>query len=242
MHQYKYVDMHCHILPAVDDGSKDMEMSLKMARIAAENNIDAIIVTPHNYAAHRSVSPGGVRRRVNEQQEECDALGIGVTFYTGNELYYDSTLPERLYKGEALTLADTEYCLVEFSPSDSYSYITGGLRALTYEGFKPILAHCERYICLVDEPERAEEIAGSGILLQCNAEMVPAKLFQKIPAFVNGLLKKNLVSFIATDAHRDSGNRVPNLLEAAEFLEKKYDKEYVHDLLEGNATRYLIGS
>lgn len=240
MQSYRYVDMHCHILPAVDDGSQSMEMSLNMARIAAGSNIGTIIVTPHNYAAHRSVSPDGIRRRVRELQQACDEEGIGIVFYPGNELYYDSSLPERLYIGEALTLADTEYCLVEFNPSDPYSYITEGLRALIYEGYRPILAHCERYMCLVEDPSRAEEIHRSGVLLQCNAEMVPAKLFQKIPAFVNGLLKKELVSFIATDAHRDSGGRIPDLTKAAAYLNKKYDADYVRHLLGGNAENLLL--
>lgn len=237
---YKYIDIHCHILPGVDDGSKNMEMSLAMAQLAADNNIGTMIVTPHYNGARRSASPDGIRRRVEELQRACDDEGIGIRFYPGNELLFDSTLPEKLSNGEVLTLADSSYCLVEFHPMDDYHYIYDGLRALLYNGFHPILAHCERYACLSKDKKRVDDIVSQDVLLQCNAASVEQKLFQSIPKFVNGLLKRELVSFIATDAHRPEGDRAPNMLQAAKWLQKKYDGRYVRRLLTENA-RHLIG-
>ncbi len=236
----KYIDIHCHILPGVDDGSKDMAMSLQMARGAAENNIGAIIVTPHYDGAHRCVSPDGIFRRVEELQHACDEEGIDLRFYPGNELLYDSSLPEKLTRGEVLTMADSSYCLVEFFPTEDYRYIYNGLRSLVYEGFRPILAHCERYVCLLKDTKRVEEIVDQGVLLQCNAASVERKLFQSVPKFVNSLLYRGLVSFIATDAHRAAGGRAPDLLKAASLLNKKYDKSYVRRLLCDNALALIV--
>ena len=231
----KYIDIHCHILPGVDDGSKDLSMSLQMARIAAENNIGVMIATPHYDGAHRCVSPDGIRRRVEELQHTCADEGLDLKFFPGNELLYDSSLPEKLSAGEVLTLAGSPYCLVEFYPSEDYQYIYNGLRSLIYEGFRPILAHCERYACLLKNSERIDDIVSQGVLLQCNAASVERKLFHPVPKLVNSLLDRGLVSFIATDAHRAAGERAPDLQKAAVFLNKKYDKGYVRSLLIDNA-------
>lgn len=235
----KYIDIHCHILPGVDDGSRDTLMSLQMARIAVENNIGAIVVTPHYDSAHRSVSPDGIRRRVDELQQTLANEGIELLLYPGNELLYDSSLPGKLTGGEVLTLADSTYCLVEFHPLEDYKYIFNGLRSLIYEGFRPILAHCERYACLIKDPKRVDEIVSQRVLLQCNSGSVEPRLFRSVPRFVNSLLRRKLVSFIATDAHRAEGVRAPHLLRAAALLQKKYDEGYVRDLLADNARRVI---
>lgn len=236
---YRFIDMHCHIIPGVDDGSKDMEMSLGMARAAVENNIHEIIVTPHWTGDRRSASPDGIRRRAEELQRVCGDEGIDLVFYPGNELLYDHSLPKRLRSGEVLTLAESRYCLVEFFPMDDFSYIRDGLRAIQYEGFTPVLAHCERYVCLVKRPEYAEELASQQILLQCNAACVEQKLFQPQPKFVNGLLRRDLVSFVASDAHRSEGDRRPNLAGAAGWMRKKYGEDAVRRILFDNPQRII---
>lgn len=241
MSNYSFIDIHCHILPGVDDGSRDMNMSLQMARLAVENNIGEIIVTPHYTSAHRSVSPDGIRRRVVELQRVCDEEGLDLKFYPGNELLYDSSLPDKLSSSEVLTLADSRYCLIEFFPMDNFQYIQEGLRAVRYAGFRPILAHCERYVCLLERPEYAEMLVDQEVLLQCNSASVEQRVFQPIPKFVNGLLCRGLVSFVATDAHREEGNRAPNLLRPASWLKKKYSGDYVQALLQGNAQRLVEG-
>ena len=232
---YRLVDMHCHILPAVDDGSKDMEMSLRMARIAADSGIGTIIVTPHYNAAHESVSPEGIRKRVDLIQGLCREEGLDLTFYPGNELFYDSTLPEKLTKGEVLTLAGSRYCLVEFNPMDDFRYIYDGLRALIYEGFRPILAHCERYACLLKKQAYVEDLLDQRVLLQVNGASVEPKLFQPVPKFVNRLLRNKWISFVSSDAHRAEGNRSPDMRDAVSYLRKKYDADYVRRILSENA-------
>lgn len=236
-----YVDMHCHILPGVDDGSKDLAMSLAMARAAVENGIGTIVVTPHYVGSRRNVSADGIRRRVEELQRSFDDEGIPLTLYPGNELLYDSSLPGKLADGEVLTLADSRCCLVEFHPMEDYHYIFDGLRELLYSGYQPILAHCERYVCLVKNPRHVEELAEQKILLQCNAAGVEQKLFQPIPKFINGLLRQELVTFIATDAHRPEGERAPTLHRPAAWLTKKYGASAAQRLLRDNANRYLFG-
>ena len=236
---YKFIDVHCHLLPGVDDGSKDINMSVDMAKQAAKENIDAIIVTPHNKTAQCVTTPDEIRKRVAELQCILTDEGIDIRLYPGNELFYDCTLPERLSRGEALCLADSEYCLVEFHPLDDFNYISNGLQSLMDQGFSPVLAHCERYACLVNNNVKVEMLARQGTLFQVNAASVPKCYLQRIPAFVNWLIKKDLVSFIATDAHRSDGIRGPKMLGSADYLRKKFSPVYVYNLLRGNAERLL---
>lgn len=236
---YGFVDMHCHVLPAVDDGSKNMEMSLNMLRIAYENNIRTIIATPHNKIYVKSVSPKGIHKRVAILQEEVDKAGIDIKIYPGNELYYDETLPGRLEEGNALPMGVSSNILVEFNPSDEYSYISEGLRRLSYEGWSPILAHCERYQCFYKDKSRIDEIIDGGVRLQINSDSVTMGMLNPVGRFVRKLLSQHKISFVSTDAHRDTGSRVPDILECAKFIQKKYGEDYARLILYGNAMNLL---
>ncbi len=230
----KFADIHCHIMPGVDDGSKDPQMSLNMMRIAADNGIDTIILTPHNKIQYRCASPDGIRRRTALLQEISDKARLGLLIYPGNELMYDRSLPERLGNGQALTLADSRYALVEFDPNDRFVDIQDGLRAVSYEGFTPILAHIERYPNMLGHVDYAEQLVRSGVLIQVNASDVEQKMMRPDTKFVNALLKEELVSFVATDAHRDEG-RAPYLSAEAGYLYHKYHEDYVDSILRWNA-------
>jgi protein-tyrosine phosphatase len=233
-----FIDIHCHVMPGVDDGSKDPEMSLRMLKIARDNQIDTMILTPHNTQVHRCASPEGIQRRLLQLKEMCLKNGISMHLYPGNELYYDSTLPERLSAGQALTLAGSRYALIEFDPSSAYTYIRDGLNAVACEGYYPILAHVERYQNMLGHVDRAQELVRAGIYIQVNAGDVIPKMLRPDTRYVGKLLKEGLVHFVATDAHRDSG-RAPYLEECAQYLSRKYEEDYVYDLLRGNAQKIL---
>lgn len=232
---YWFVDMHIHILPGVDDGAQNMEMSMEMIRVAAENNIGVMVLTPHNNAAHRCVSPEGQLRRMDLLQNEIYDAGYDIGLYPGNELMYDYSLPQRLNEGRAMTLAGSDYCLVEFYPTEQLSYIREGLRSLQAEGYLPVLAHCERYVNLVKDREALEELVRSGIYLQVNANSIlPHGMFDATAKFVNRLLEDELVSFVCTDAHRPTG-RAPLMMEAAERVRKRFGGEYTRRIFRDNA-------
>lgn len=236
---FPFTDMHCHVLPAVDDGSKDLDMSMNMLRTAYENNIRTIIVTPHNKVYQKSVSPQGIYTRIAQLQKEISKAHLEIQLYPGNELYFDSTLVERLENQSVLSMASTEYVLVEFNPMDEYSYISESLRKLSYEGWHPILAHCERYECLYRKRDRVSSLCQEGILLQVNASSVMEGLFSRTGRFVRRLLAEHKVSFIGTDAHRDHGERQPFMTECAAYIIKRYGEDYARKVLYENATELI---
>ena len=113
---YEMADMHIHIMPEVDDGSESMEMTMEMLRIARENRIGTMILTPHYKGGHRNVSPEGQLRRIASMQDAMAQEEMEeVELYPGNEIMYDSSVPEALENGRICSLADSSYLLVEFN-------------------------------------------------------------------------------------------------------------------------------
>lgn len=236
---YEFVDMHCHIMPEVDDGSESMEMTLAMLRIARENHIGAMIATPHHKGGHHNVPPEETARLIGEVQRAGKAAGIEVpALYPGNEVLYDSSVVDALREGRIQTMGGSDYVLVEFRPWEEYGYLREGLRVLLYEGYRPILAHCERYECLVKDAALAEGLHRNGVSLQVNAGSVIPKLFDPAAGFVRRLLEEEMVDFVGTDAHKDRG-RTPEMLPAWRYLVRKYDPEYVREICRENAGRIV---
>lgn len=234
------IDIHCHILPGVDDGAKSMEQSMEMIDIAYENGIDTIIATPHHMPEGRNVSPTGIKERVAKLQAYADEKDYDMTILAGNEIYYHSDVPELLDENQICTLAGTNCVLVEFSPMDESRYIRNSLSELQNMGYAPIIAHVERYVSLMKAPfEKLQELRDMGILIQVNAASVMGGFGKATKSTVEKLLKNRLVDFIATDAH-SNGTRSPKIRECAEYLSGKYSPDYVEALLYDNAEKYIF--
>lgn len=239
---YELADMHIHIMPEVDDGSESMEMTMRMLRVARENRIGTMILTPHHKGGHRNVSPDGQLRRIAGMQDAMDASeewnNTWIDLYPGNEIMYDSSVLEELEEGRIRTMADSSYVLVEFKPWEEFSYIQEGLRNFSYEGYRVILAHCERYDCLRRDAALAGELARNRIYLQVNADDVLPHFRSPFAKFVGGLLKEELVSFVGTDAHKDR-ERSPQMLKCWQYLNRKYDPDYVREITRENTLRII---
>lgn len=220
-----FIDIHCHILPGVDDGAESMDMTVKMLRTAWSEGIHTMIATPHYREGHVQISPVQLHTLYRQVLLEAQKIDSGFRIFLGNELYNCYHLDEYLEGGKVLTMAGTAYILVEFSPSKSYSEMRAAFRKLQMAGYRPILAHAERYSCLQQDDSRAEELVGSGVYIQLNAGSVTGKNGYRAQSFSRGLLKYGLAHFLATDAHnmRDRG---PEMKKCMDFVEKKYGSRY----------------
>ncbi|MBR1931130.1 MAG: protein-tyrosine-phosphatase [Lachnospiraceae bacterium] len=234
-----FTDVHCHILPGLDDGSQSMDETLEMLRIAEAEGIRRMIVTPHYKEGRRSADPDTILRRMEEVQRLLEDEGIDIRLYPGNEIYYTSELEEKLESGRILSMNYTEYLLVEFSPFEDYIYIRNAMDNIRSLGYTPILAHVERYECMLKDRKHVEEMRALGCMIQVNASSVTGENGSKVKRFVHKLLKLALVDFVGTDAH-NTGRRKPALWKCAELLYKKYGAEYADALLTGNAEEILL--
>lgn len=235
------VDIHCHILPGVDDGSHSKSQSWRMMDLAWENGIRALIATPHYMPEGGHPSPETLRELAEELREYAQIRQYDMEIYEGNEIYYHQDAAELLTQGKILTLAGSRYVLVEFSPADDARYIRNALAELQGAGYEPILAHAERYRSLCRKPyDRIEDLREMGVLIQVNAAAVEGKMGPEEKKTVHSLLKRQWVDFVATDAHSDR-RRSHEIGDCIRILQRKYPAEYVESILGGNAGKILPG-
>lgn len=238
----RIADIHTHILPGVDDGAKTMEDTLEMLRIAAEEGITDVVLTPH-YQSGRFFTPA---ERIWEGISELEQLlyehQLPIRLHAGTEIYYRSGLEERLEDGSLATMNESEFVLVEFSPMEEFVSMRNGLEDILGLGYTPILAHVERYQCMVQDYHRVEELVDMGCRIQMNAGTISGETGFRMKQFAKKLLKLQLVDYVGTDAHNTAG-RAPRMRKCVEALLRQYDRQYVEDILYGNAKRdCIIGS
>ena len=197
----KIVDMHCHILPGVDDGPATMKESLATLREALSQGIEAMIVTPHFHPGRYLVSAEKALRALERLRGAAKAEGIEMALYPGQECYYYSGLISELEAGHVLTMNGTDYVLVEFDTETQYSTMTHAVRELRDNGYKPIVAHYERYRCLYQRWERLEELRKHDAMLQLNFDRLLDKGGFFHPNIWRKLLKDGYVDFLGSDTH-----------------------------------------
>lgn len=232
--QHRFIDVHCHILPQLDDGSSSMAQTIEMLRIAQSEGIEEIIVTPHYKSGHRNASPETINRAIDNVMEMAAKGGINIQLYPGNEIYYFSGVDEVLDKGEVNTLNNTDRVLIEFSPGEAYSYIKNAVDTLMGIELVPVIAHAERYECLVAKPVLVSELVNMGAEIQVNASSIAGDVGKIIRKFTHRLLDEELVCYVGTDAH-STGNRAPTVARALDIIYKKCSEEYAEAITYGNA-------
>lgn len=235
----KYIDIHSHILPGLDDGAKSMEKSLEMLEIAREEGISKIILTPHNMPGKGCPTREVLEERMSQLRESAREAGIQIELYLGTEYFYREEVSELLERGEAVTMASSRYVLLEFYPGEDTSYIFNTVREVYSLGYKPVIAHVERYERLMKNKDDIKALKKMGALLQVNVSYIVGEYGHWRKMQVNRLLKERLVDFVATDAH-STGKRAPRLKKCAAYLYKKYGEEYADALLFGNAQKYFF--
>lgn len=232
------IDIHCHVMPGVDDGSPNVETSLKMLEIAEKNGITHMILTPHHKPMHHNVSPEHNEVYRTNLQNQAKALGYKIKLFSGNEIYYSEKTLDELDLGNVCPLAESDYVLVEFHPTNPYKAIHNAVYHIQGAGFIPIIAHVERYSDIVSHPSYVEDLINMGALIQVNASSVMGKYGFGIRHFSKKLLKKRWVHFIASDAH-DTKTRAPELLDCRNYVDKKYGADYGRQLFYDNPMRVI---
>ena len=208
------IDLHCHILPHVDDGPGGIEDSLKIAECAAADGIRAIVATPH---AHNGVyvnAPAQVAKHFRCLQQEIERAQIPLNIYPGAEVRIHQGMEYSLKEDRIGSINDTgQYLLVEF-PHD---VVLPGTRDALFQLFinhiTPILAHPERNTALQRNPEILAGLVDMGCLVQLTAMSITGEFGSDAMAYAHFLLREGQAHVIASDAH-DAVNRPPILSSA----------------------------
>lgn len=236
------IDIHSHILPGVDDGSKDMEMSLDMLRIAYEEGTRKVILTPHYMLGKNSYTYKELDERFEYLKSEISERNLfpDMKLYLGNEILYEEGIVTRLREGDIHTMNGTRYILVEYNIKTPYSEILHSIDEMTAARYWPVIAHVERYQALEGHLDRIEEIIDKGCLLQMNISSVEGGFLNENKRWCRKLLKKGYITFFGTDAHNPD-SRAPYVQEFTEWIKHKIDPEDAEWMLHDAAQLLLDG-
>lgn len=231
------IDIHCHLLPEIDDGAKSIEETVQMLAMAHKNGTRGIIVTPHYHEGRYKTNRAEIEKKFQRVKKIAGQACKTFHVYLGQEIYYQQDTLERLDAEELLTMADSAYVLIEFSTRITFQEMKNAFQSLILGGYVPILAHVERYECMYENVEQAEELVELGAYIQVNGQSLVNGSF-KMKQYIKMLLKRELVHLIASDAHGSEG-RVPELRNAYQYIERKYGKEYAEELMIDNPERII---
>lgn len=215
-------DIHCHILPEVDDGAQSKRIMRVMLNRMYRDGVRRIIMTPHYRKGMFEPSMEEIECKYQLLKKYAEGIGQkGIRVWLGCEYHRDREMLENLKHGRRPTLAGSRYVLVEFSSMDNYRKIHNTIYELVTGGFKPIIAHIERYPAVVSHPEYVAELIDQGAMIQVNADALLGIEGWKIRRFCKKLMKKEEIDFIASDAH-DLKERPSRLRECADYVERKW--------------------
>lgn len=235
------VDIHCHILPGVDDGAEELEDALKMAKMAAASGVKTIVATPHcdlpgserkNFASEELVEQYALLR------EAIRAEGIPITLLLGAEVLCTPRLEEHLRMERLATLADTRYLLVEFFFDESVEYMERQLARVASFGLVPVVAHPERYEAVQRFPMTVERWFSRGYVIQLNKGSILGRLGGRAEAAAEWILEQGLAHVVASDAHSPVV-RTPHMHEVWNRVVELTGREYAQVLLERNPGRIV---
>lgn len=230
------IDIHTHLLFGVDDGPSTIEESVEMLERAKAQGVDAMILTPH-YRHGMFAYP---KERIEENFGAlCEpAKRIGMKLFLGTEHHVNSMMIEYIESGRVNTLAGTAYVLAEYKHDSEFEFIAKSVQDLLRNGYIPIIAHVERYMCMYEDLDHVDWLRDLGAMIQVNANAILGQEGLKAKGFTKKLLKYGYVDFVASDSH-DLKKRVNNMGKCREYLYKKYDARYVDRILEKNAGEIL---
>ncbi|MCI6997573.1 MAG: hypothetical protein MR936_12495 [Eubacterium sp.] len=232
------VDIHAHVLPGLDDGPGNIEISLKMIKMAADNNVNHIVATSHgNYY------PYGLDEywvAFGNLKEELKNYNIPVTVYPGMEIYMDDSAINMIESKKVLSINRSDYILVEF-PFDEYEEnVKAGIEMLLNRKYRVILAHPERYIFFQRSPGLAYNLEKKGCIMQMNQGSLLGYFGGECNRLALRMLNDGIIHMIATDAH-DLKYRSYDLRRLMLWLQKYYQPELIHLWLSENPSRILKG-
>ena len=217
------LDLHCHILPGLDDGAEDPEVSLAMAAMAADSGVTHIFATPHcnTRNVRQNFRSRSLIAAYTDLQDALDEAGIPVKILSGAEVLARGHFAEHLAAGDFMTLNGSRYLLVEFYFDEDPDYMEDCLSAAEAEGLVPVVAHPERYFCVQRAPELAQVWAERGRVLQLNKGSLLGLLGEDAFNTASLLLRRGAVSVIASDAHHFRW-RTPHMGELLRVLERRF--------------------
>lgn len=213
------IDLHCHLLPGIDDGPKDLATSVAMARMAAADGIHTTACTPHIYPGLFENDSAGIAAGVAQLQRALADAGIGLRLVAGTDAHLTPELLGRLRAGTAPTLAGSRYFLLEPPHTLAPPRFAESVFEFVMAGYVPVVTHPERLTWIRAHYDVFAGLVKGGTWLQVTAGSLTGRFGKDAQRFGEKLLGDGLVHILATDAH-STGRRAPLLAEGRRVAEK----------------------
>ena len=231
----RIIDIHTHILPGVDDGSKSIDESIEIIKYLYSIGVTDIVLTSHYIKDTKYVANLKERKAIYEKLVKENIKGVNL--YLGNEVFLNDDVINLFNKKEITTINNSNYMLVELPLTSYMNGYSNILCDLSEYGIIPIIAHPERYEFIKKDKKKVKELLEFNTLLQVNVESLTGKYGKKAKKVAKWLLKKDLVSFVATDIHRVSNKT--EIDKAYKKLKKLVKKDRYIELTYNNPLRVL---
>ena len=234
------IDLHCHILPGVDDGPKNLNESLEMVRIFKEAGYTMVVATPHQVPGTTwMLSLEEIRNKLVELNQAIKTSGLELEVLLGMEIAFDPIIPDLLEKGQLLTLGKTSYVLIE-TPFQQFPLgWEQVVFAILSKGYFILMAHPERCAQLADRPQLADRLIESGVHLQVNWDSFLGYHGRSALRMAHYLAENGYIHCLATDSHNPQARHAAHVKHAAAKIQKLIGPENLQRIASGNPLRIL---
>ena len=198
------IDVHSHILPNIDDGSRSIEETFNLIKEAKEVGFEGIVCTSHYMENYYETNRPEREVWINAIHENLENKNIDMNLYLGNEIYMSDNIIELLEDGKATTMNDTSYVLFELPMNAEPMNLYDMVYEMQQYKIVPILAHPERYSFVQTDPELIYDLIDKGVLMQANYGSIIGQYGKKPQMIVQKFLENNMIHMLGTDVHRQN--------------------------------------
>lgn len=214
------VDIHSHLIPGIDDGSQTMDQTIAMLAKFQELGYKKVITTPHVMSDSFPNTSENILSGLADVRAEIKKVGLTIEIEAAAEYYFDETFVAKIKAKDLLTFGDN-YVLLEFAFHSPPQYIDQMFFELQSRGYRPVVAHFERYMYYLGKIDRAVEWRQKGINIQININSLSGHYGPDIKKQAERLIDAGEFDFIGTDCHR---------IEHLMLLENSLTSPYIHKI------------
>lgn len=221
----EYFDMHCHLLPGVDDGPKKMEDAMALLRQEYDDGVRTVYLTPHYRKGMFECPADEIARQFDALQTQAKQVFPDLKLRLGCEIHVNMDIAEEIKSGRCPTMGDTDLVLLEFSEAADKKYILERCHNLINKGYEPIFAHAERCVSVRKDLELLQRLVDMGVYIQMSAGSIIGEEGFFWKQFCKKAMQRDLLHFIGSDAH-NLKDRKPNIGKCAAYIEKVMGTDY----------------
>ncbi len=237
------IDIHCHLLPAIDDGAVSLDEAIALAEVAVNDGIKECILTPHIYPGRWDNNALSINAAMEKFRVELDKKSIPLVLNAGGEVRLTDHIFSQLDGGHLPFLGRLEgysLLLLEFPHSHIIPGSSQLVKWLIGKSIKPVIAHPERNKSIMKDPGLIDPFLEAGCLLQVTAGALTGRFGSTAEKVAWQLIEQDSVTFVASDAHNTRA-RPPVLSEAFSRIEEKMGSEYAWRIFRDNQRQMLDG-